>query len=460
MKLQNILCLISTVLLALLIPKASQATCSQAWVELINQVPEISLANGVPAYMTLTPKWVILDNTGSSSLTPPNCGVWARTNVAGLSVVSNYGGPSTLIPPNTWAQINGALTFTPPTEMSEGYYTPGHAMTTAVSFDGTAPNDTEGVVEIASDEGTEGFPFPRTIGLINVHVAAKPPTTWLTVVATAAEVSGNRFTINNPNLNKKATIFPFVTHVYDAPGATPMFWNHPIGMAYDGSKWYVYNSDNATMPPGIAFNVRVERNATRVTNCGRFCTNYFLNINDPSANYNPYAVVMVSAAGGLALNPHPIAVQYNAPYWQIVNSDLAPFGAIGGATGASFFVKVIGAAEYSTVSSSPGCSGYMAHKGSNGAGVLAEQGCGDGGISTRLLQFYWQLGRPTLPIIVTARLTVPSIYHPSPISLDPKYLGVMYSSGPQPQWEVYHEDGSVIPYTAFNVWGKPQMMGW
>jgi hypothetical protein len=120
----------------------------------------------------------------------------------------------------------------------------------------------------------------------------------------------------------------------------------------------------------------------------------------------------------------------------------------------------MGFSEYFDINSI--LSGWLDPFVSNAAGVSIEGSGGSG--APRNLPFWWQLGNPDEPIIVTLNLTPPPAFFVSAVS-DSQFVGVSYSDGSAPitkvvtpQWQIINEDGTPPPNEAsFNVWGQPQL---
>lgn len=70
----------------------------------------------------------------------------------------------------------------------------------------------------------------------------------------SSNIVGDYTTLDNPNINGQSGAMVFVTHNFTN---SPMYWNHPLGVWYTGSRWAIFNEDGATMPSGLAFNVMV-----------------------------------------------------------------------------------------------------------------------------------------------------------------------------------------------------------
>jgi hypothetical protein len=171
-------------------------------------------------------------------------------------------------------------------------------------------------------------------------------------------------------------------------------------------------------------------------------------VDNPVSNNNVWATLIVTQVRGA---PHPLAVRYVSPYWQIVPTDggvFVPF--------TCFNVKVFAFTQYVDDPAAGDISGRSNTSVDNGVGVDTGghgQEHDDG--PSRLLQFSWAFGNPALPIIVTANLT-PRGEPPFP---DPRYVGLHYDRTRIPHsWSIYHEDGSDMAQPArFNVWAAPQL---
>jgi hypothetical protein len=328
---------------------------------------------------------------------PPDCGVFARSEVPGLSVVSAYGVfPPTVNPNGVWASIGVANDANPTSQPWFGTSGDRHILFTVLA-DGTTPAGTQGRISLAVNEGGDVISVLRTIGTINVIVGPSSATTWFSVNSTALNISAHRVVLDHPLLNGNGGARLFVSHVYNPPGLTPTFWSHPIATHYDGAlaKWTINNSDGQTMQAGLGFNVRIDPSATRYYTGDPSVRPPvpFVTINDPIANRNPYATIIVGMTTGLAVNPHPVAVQYAAPNWRIVNSDGALIPA-----GVRFNVKVIGFSayhRYDFVTTDDRIDRFV----SNAAGISVD-GSSFVSTDTRLLFFWWQFGRRSLPGIV------------------------------------------------------------
>ena len=432
----------------LMLPPNAGAVPSAGWRELAVQIPDINLKPGVPAYLPVELKTVDIDNT-----LPTDNGLFAMSNVPGLSIISAYGyATKTTIPPNMWAPIGEAEFFVPGTTPWVGHengVTGISIQKFAIVFDGTAPNATQGKILIAVNEGGETEFYPRIIGSINVFVFLSPAPAWFSVTGTSATVSGSRLILNHPYLDGNIDANLFVSHVYNSPKHAPMYWNHPVSVAYDTSlnKWTIVNDDFATMPIGITFNVRIDPSAIVVrsptmSRNGICLITTTIPIDHPSANSNPYATIIVTPRSPDA---SPIAVKYIAPTWYIVHAD-GSVPACG-----TYNVQVAGFSEYFTLDLLIGNALDLFV--SNGAGVSIE-GTPSG---PRNLPFWWQLGKSDEPIIVTHNLTPPATFM-AVVQTDPVFIGLSYSGGSTPQWQIIHEDGTAVPmHASFNTWGQPQL---
>jgi PAS domain-containing protein len=94
---------------------------------------------------------------------------------------------------------------------------------------------------------------------------------------------------------------------------------------------------------------------------------------------------------------------------------------------------------------------------SNAAGVT---GGSENSSGPRNLWFWWQLGNPNEPIVVTQTLSQPVLIEDTydTRESDPAFVGLSYAGASTPQWQIVNEDGTDVPGTAsFNTWGRPQL---
>jgi hypothetical protein len=431
-------------LIAISVTRDAGAACASGFRVTVVQNSDVRLTPGAKAYLPI--RLITTDLPIPAGGFPTDCGVFARSEVPGLSVISAYGvTPPTVNPMGVWAPIGAASLADRTSQPWFGSSGTDHILFTILA-DGTTPAGTEGRISLAVNEGGDFISVLRTIGTINVLVGQSSATTWFSANSTAANVSSNGMVLDHPLLNGNEGARLFVSHVHNPPGLTPQFWNHPIATFFDGTKWSIRNSDGATMPAGLGFNVHIDASASQYyTGDPHFKPPVpFITITDPIVDGNPYATIIVGMTVGLeGSNPHPIAVQYVAPNWRIVNSDGAFIPA-----GIRFHVKALGFSAYHQGLPTSDVDRFV----SNGAGISVQ---GNSAVSTdtRLLSFWWQLGKRSLPMIVTRNLS------PMGQNIPPegKYMGLKYVGGTKPQWSVVYEDQAIIPSTAsFNLAASPQ----
>lgn len=444
-KLRFVMAFIVTVI-ALTVVQQIHALCGSGRRELSVQHSDIRLEPGVLTYLPLRVITVNLPIPQGSF--PSDCGLYAKSELPGLHVISGYGiSPPVTNPPGAWTPIGGsAFPSSQPWFRLDG----GQVEFFAIMSEGNIPAGTQSRIVIAVNVGGDIVPLMRPIGAINVHVGypSNPTPTWFTVSSNVDNVSGRRMVINHPLLNGNPGARLFIAHLINPPGLTPAHWNHPLVTIYDVNlrQWVIANADGAQMPAGLGFNVRIDASASQYVQLPS--PNKFVEINDPVANDNPYATIAVSMTGGLAGNAHPIAVTYNGSRWRIVNTDntLIP-------TGARFNVRVIGFSAYHQFRIAGSLDMFL----SNSAGVSVKD------ITAppvpewagRLLHFWWAGGNRMLPMLVTPNRTPMGTFAPT----TGKYVGLKYVEGIRPRWSLFHEDQSPIPAdAAFNVFAEPQSL--
>ncbi len=162
--------------------------------------------------------------------------------------------------------------------------------------------------------------FVAAIAAVNVRAQE------FTFTTTAANTVASKSTIDMPGLagNPNASIVATPT------GNTATLNPHPIGAWYYNGKWNIFNTDHATMPPGMVFSVKVflrpdsERFLHIVTKDN--LTEGVSFIENPALNSNPGAQFMIFQnhapdARSYNLNPNEATAVYNAAAgkWAIKN---------------------------------------------------------------------------------------------------------------------------------------------
>jgi hypothetical protein len=431
------------------------ATCDdQGFVRIGGQIPDVVFISGIPSKVRIVPWWASFMGQGWS------CGVMARSTAAGVSIQDTYGcfGNCPIRPPGEWAAVKSSYITDPKHVTRAGGGIP-------LVFDGSAARGTQGTIEIGivdNDLGIFGGNHVAIIATVNVYIeSTNPPATWLTVTSSAANVVGDRLILDHPYLNARPSVPLFVSHVRNPVSlAVAREWNHPIAVQYNSARaaWTIRNLDGAAMPQGLGFNVRIDPSAMRVCTPVRppFQTYEYAVVDHPVSNDNVWATVMVTPIGGahslevpIGGGPHPLAVRFVSPHWQIVYTDGAQM-----ASGTCFNVKVFGLTQYVD---DPAVGDLSNRNAAVNVGVGIDVG-GDGQEhqdgSGRLLQFPWAFGNPALPIIVTTNLTPLGFRQ----VLDPRYVGLHYDRTRIPNgWSIYQEDGGDMRHgVRFNVWAAPQ----
>jgi hypothetical protein len=274
---------------------------------------------------------------------------------------------------------------------------------------------------------------PRAPQLQHLDIPALtiPPASSLGVqfvhVATAANITLNWTTIDNPLTNGNPNAIILVTPNWNPGSVGGTYNNHPIGVWYDGSKWAIFNQDIAAMPANAAFNVLVPNPDTSVFVHVATAANITLNwttIDNPLTNGNPNAIVVVTpnynpgGVGGIYDN-HNIGVWYDGSKWAIFNQDIAAMP-----VNASFNVSILTA----------------------GAGVFvhtATAGNSAGDYTT--IDNPLTNGNPNAIVFVTPN------YNPGGVGgiYDKHSIGVWYDGS---KWAIFNQDTTAMPVNAsFNV---------
>jgi hypothetical protein len=129
----------------------------------------------------------------------------------------------------------------------------------------------------------------------------------VTQVGTTANVSANWMVLDDPQLNNNPNALAVVTPNWSGGvNGVGEYLNHPIGVFWSANdqRWYVFNEDVGAMPPGVAFNVRINPcGASSDASCPAFIhtatsANTSSNetwIDDPRTNDNPSLSLLVTA---------------------------------------------------------------------------------------------------------------------------------------------------------------------
>lgn len=76
--------------------------------------------------------------------------------------------------------------------------------------------------------------------------------------AQASNSNASQTELSHPMLDNNPNALIYATQKWSPNGVNPGLYNdHPIGVAYTGAKWVVFNQDGAAMPAGATFNVLI-----------------------------------------------------------------------------------------------------------------------------------------------------------------------------------------------------------
>jgi len=427
----------------------ASALCLEGRREISVQHSDIRLDAGLRAYLPVGFMTVSLPPP-PGGLPPVDCGLYAKSEFPGLSVQTAYATvPPQIVPPGQWAPI-GSSAAASPGDQPWFRLRSGTLELFAVRFDGSAPPGTQGRILIAVNEGGDVLTVLRVIGAINVYVGfPEPSPTWFTVTTSARNVSGNRVTLDHRLLNGNGGAKLFVAHVVNPAGLARTLWNHPLITGHDGTRWYIANADGTPMPEGLGFSVRIDASAAQYSTGRPEISGPvpYIEINDPSANGNPYATIAVSHTAWRAVNARPVAVQYRAPRWRIVNVDRSRIPA-----GVRFNVRVLGFTSYHQFLPDPRLDEFIG----NAGGISIAEPVSTPTPKLRGLHFWWQLGTDAaFPMIVTQNLSPMG----KNVTANQSYVGLQYIESDAPRWSIVNENGAPIPLSAaFNIFASPRSL--
>ena len=190
--------------------------------------------------------------------------------------------------------------------------------------------------------------------------------------ATSANSAGDYTMLDNLAIDGNPNAVLIVTPNWNPSGFGGIYDNHPIGVFYSGSNWYIFNQDFIAIPNGAAFNVYAVRGSEDLGYEGAFVdtatsansTGDYTIINTPSLNNQPTMRMLVTpnwnpAGRAGVYDNHPIGVFYNSSIgrWCIFNQDFAAIP-----NGASFNVNfastIVGSVEIHTATSANSAGDY------------------------------------------------------------------------------------------------------
>jgi microsomal dipeptidase-like Zn-dependent dipeptidase len=148
--------------------------------------------------------------------------------------------------------------------------------------------------------------------------------------AKPATINKNSTTLDYPDLRDRSLRL-LVTPVWNPPGSSGVYNNHPIGIWYDegAGQWLIFNQDKIVMPHGAAFNVSVVDEALihRATTGNTFGYMTYLDVGASDPNAELFITQFWNPDGPIGIyNPHTVGVWYDGARgrWAIFNIDRQP----------------------------------------------------------------------------------------------------------------------------------------
>jgi hypothetical protein len=370
--------------------RIAHASCSGGWPVFRGDIPDFFLPEGHPTPKDAWVEFEVFDNVPGQY-----CTVTGRATIPGVSIRAPYNN-------NEWVSYPNHASLGP-------HAAPGFRKGFWLSVK-VEPWVTPqwAAIELFAMTG-EGSSFTK-LRTISLRIGPQHPTVFTQRADTNSLVAG-RVRLDHPLLDGN-------------PGAVisaGLAWAgvrnpHPFGVRYDEAQghWHLENTNGTSIPSGTAFTVKVDRFAATVheaTEANSYY-GYITRVDDPAANRNPRATLIVTQNNNGRANPHNIAVWYDpwAERWTIFNQDGANI------VGSRFNVKVLGFAEGSVLT----IGGSSEHNWSN--------------ISP------WT--DPGRLLLATPNSTTGAVYdHP---------IGTWWTGD---NWAVYNDDvAPMSPGAAFNVW--------
>jgi hypothetical protein len=218
--------------------------------------------------------------------------------------------------------------------------------------------------------------------------------------------------------------------------------DHSIGVRYVNGQWAIFNEDQAPMPAGVRFAIKLAHPG--IDAYGHFALSQtataantqddYTMIDDPHTNGISNVRLFVTqdlnpgGSGGGIYNNHPIGVFYVQGKWAIFNEDMAPMP-----IGAAFNVMVDAGGTTTTLvhqATSANTSAYATLVSDVSAGSFDAQ-------TPMFLTQLWITGKS-------------GIGGPALGVYNPNHTGVFFTS--QGQWSIFNEDQAAMPLgAAFNI---------
>ena len=147
--------------------------------------------------------------------------------------------------------------------------------------------------------------------------------------ATSSNTANSYTFLDNPRLNGNPNAIFIVTQNWNPPGGKKIYNNAPIGVAYDGTHWSIFNESNKNMPIGAAFNVYIPSSTNDVLVLSSNTQRYYSTINNSLLNSKKDAIFFTTQLwnrGGRSngiWNNTPSGVMYNTSSnrWAVFNQN-------------------------------------------------------------------------------------------------------------------------------------------
>lgn len=166
-----------------------------------------------------------------------------------------------------------------------------------------------------------------------------------THTTSAYNTSGHITTMDHPTLNGNPDAKVHFFHVFNPTGGAGAYNGNPAAAWYNYAtgRWVIANMNNATMPLGTGFSVRVGRGSVHRSNTSN-SSGHQTTLEHLLANGDPEALIQISPTPYAGVwsgttNNHPIGVWFDSilQRWRVFNQDI---GTMPTSTGFSFDVEM------------------------------------------------------------------------------------------------------------------------
>jgi len=164
--------------------------------------------------------------------------------------------------------------------------------------------------------------------------------------ATPSNIANGKTIVDDPRGNGNPAAKLQITSVLGPNGNPSVYVDHPVGVAYNGSKWTIVHLDGSPVQNDECYFVLFEGSFSHTTSQANV-QDHATVIDDQRTNGKLNVTIVVTrsaSAGNPTASDSPLGVYYDGSKWAIFNEDLSPMPA-----GVSFNVMVVAPLERNSI---------------------------------------------------------------------------------------------------------------